>query len=66
MYTDCARPESEAPPDLKAKQKRTLKCPDRFTLDDLVVRRKIKRVRTEGAHVTHFGGMKMNSWVHSH
>ncbi|VFQ76164.1 unnamed protein product [Cuscuta campestris] len=47
---------SETPPEWRAKQKRPLKCPDRFTLDDLAVRRKTKRVRIEGARITHFGG----------
>ncbi|VFQ69363.1 unnamed protein product [Cuscuta campestris] len=47
---------SEAPPDLKLKQKRPFKCPDRFTADDLVVRRKTKRVRTESVCVVRFGG----------
>ncbi|VFQ98014.1 unnamed protein product [Cuscuta campestris] len=47
---------SEAPTDLMLNQKKPLKCPDRFTPDDLVVRRKTKRVRTESARVVQFGG----------
>ncbi|RAL51562.1 hypothetical protein DM860_011064 [Cuscuta australis] len=57
---------SETPQDLKARQKRLLKCPERFALDDLIVRRKTKRVRTEIVRVIHLGGTTMNSWVHSH
>ncbi|VFQ78646.1 unnamed protein product [Cuscuta campestris] len=47
---------SETPPEWRAKEKRPLKCPDRFTPDDLAVQRKRKRVRTEGVRVTHFRG----------
>ncbi|VFQ70636.1 unnamed protein product [Cuscuta campestris] len=42
--------------EIKDRQKRPLKCPHRFTPDQLIVRHKRKKVRTVMEHVVDFGG----------
>ncbi|VFQ65620.1 unnamed protein product [Cuscuta campestris] len=46
----------EIPREIKDRQKRPLKCPQRFSPDQLIVRRKRKKVRTVMEHVIDFGG----------
>ncbi|VFQ59848.1 unnamed protein product [Cuscuta campestris] len=46
----------EIPREIKDCQKRPLKCPQRFSPDQLIVRRKRKKVRTVMEHVIDFGG----------
>ncbi|VFQ95967.1 unnamed protein product [Cuscuta campestris] len=46
----------EIPREIKDRQKRPLKCPQRFSPDQLIVRRKTKKVRIVMEHVIDFGG----------